>query len=560
MTLPDAADFDVVVFGSGAGGMTAALTAAVHGQRVLLCEKDSVLGGTTATSGGSCWVPCNHHAVARGVDDSPERAARYLDGEIGIPDGNGRRRAFLEAAPRAFAFVERHSALKFSLPDAYPDYHPARDGAALRGRTLQPLPFDGRRLGRDFALVRPPNRGQMVLGGLMANRPEARLLVRPFASRRAFAFAMLTALRYARDRVRHPRGTRLLLGNALVAALLFTLREKGVSIWTEAAVRALLRDGPRVDGAIVRRRGRDLRIHARVAVVLATGGMSSSPELRQALSPSQPVEWALSTPAATGDGLVAAREAGAAVATSDPGLFFMPASVMRDGGGRYAFPHVIADRARPGLIAVDESGCRFVNEADSYHDFVLAMYRKGGAPRAFLLCDHPSLVRYGIGLIRPVWQWRAHYERAGYLVTAPTLAALAERIGVPADALMESVARHNADAVRGVDSAFGKGGNALNTFNGDPDVTPNPCLAPIATPPFHAVEVVPAAVAASAGLAVDADARVLDMQGRPIAGLYACGNDQASIMRGVYPGPGITLGPAIASGFRAMEHACAGAR
>jgi len=272
--------------------------------------------------------------------------------------------------------------------------------------------------------------------------------------------------------------------------------------------------------------------------------------------PNEPAAWALSAPSATGDGLRIAQGVGAAVAPRDEvGMFFMPASVMTAGSDRFAFPHVIADRARPGLIAVDSGGRRFTNEADSYHDFVLAMYRRGPPYRAWLICDSHSLTRYGLGIVRPVWQWRRWYERAGYLVRADGIESLAARIGIGPAVLADTIREYNDDARTGVDRRFGKGNNALNRFNGDASVHPNPCLAPLASPPYFAVAVEPAAVAASTGLAVDADARVLDAQGQPIDHLYACGNDQASIMHGAYPGPGITLGPAIAFAFRAMERA-----
>jgi len=284
----DEVDVDVAIFGSGAAGLTAAVTASARGARVLVCEKDEVIGGTTATSGGSCWVPCNHIARARGIDDSLERAAAYLDAEVGMPDHDGRRRAYLEAAPRACEFLERNSALRFFLADPYPDYHPDVEGAALRGRTLQPLPFDGRRLGPDFARLRGPNRGQLVLGGLMVNRPEAKLLARPWASRTAFTFATRSLGRYAVDRMRHRRGTRLLLGNALVAAMLFTLRERGVPVWTGASLSAI--EG--ANRATVTRGGRRVTVHARRAIVLATGGFTSDAALRAELAPDQPAAWA----------------------------------------------------------------------------------------------------------------------------------------------------------------------------------------------------------------------------------------------------------------------------
>jgi len=551
-------DLDVAVFGSGAAGLTAALTASALGLKVAVFEKDAFIGGTTATSGGTCWVPGNHLARGR-CDDSVESAARYLDAEIGEPDTDGRRAAFLASAGPAFEFIERSSELRFTLPMPYPDYHMSQPGAATGGRALQPAPFDGRRLGADFKRLRAPNRGLMILGGLMVSRPEAPLLARPWSSRRALVFATRSMLRYARDRVHHTRSTRLLLGNALVAALMVTLRNRGVEIHTETPLALLHGREGRIDGADCLHDGRRVRLRARRAVVLATGGFSSSRSLRALLAPHRAVEWHLSAPGATGDGLECARAVGAAMENDhrDP-FFFMPASVMSPRHGTpYAFPHVIADRARPGVIAIDASGRRFVNEADSYHDFVVAMYERAGTdvPRAWLVCDRDFVRRYGIGLIRPVWQWLDYYELCGYVVTASTLAGLAHGIGVPGGALEETIARYNVDAARGIDTAFGRGESALNRFNGDPAVAPNPCLAPIRQPPYCAVAIAPAAAASSLGLATDTHARVLDTRGVPLHGLYACGNDQASIMRGRYPGAGITLGPAMTFAYRAIQHA-----
>jgi len=474
---------DVLVLGSGAAGLTAALVAAAHGMQVLLCEKDALIGGTTATSGGTCWVPGNHHAKARNADDTLEQAALYLDRETGAPDTDGRRAAFLASAGPAFQFVEENSACKFVLPAAYPDYHPGQEGWMNGGRVLQPMPFDGRLLGRDFALLRPPNPGMMIVGGLMVNRPEAQLLARPWSSRSAAAFTMRVAWRLMRDRLRYPRGTRLLLGNALVASLFLSLRQRGVEIWTDTPLVALNAAGGRIDSAVCSRSGTPVTIHARRAVVLATGGFAASESLRAAIAPHFPVHWSLAANGATGDALTVARAIGASVELDHAApMFFMPASIVRHRTGPpFPFPHVIADRARPGVIAVDRSGRRFVNEADSYHDVVMAMYAGStrDTPSAFLVCDRDFIRRYGIGIIRPVWQWLPHYVDGGYVIAAPTIAALAQRLGIPPRALEETIERYNADAKRGDDPAFGKGGNALNRFNGDPDVTPNPCVRPI---------------------------------------------------------------------------------
>ena len=480
-------DTDVLVFGSGAAGMTAALVAAHAGCEVLLCEKSRLLGGTTAVSGGTVWTPGTRLAARAGIDDSPDAARRYLEAEIG-PDARGLRAAFLESAAQAIDFLETHTDVHFRVANPYPDYHPALPGAVLAGRSLQPLPFDARCLGDDFARLRPPRPGFTILGGMMVNRDEAALLVRPWRSRRAIAFTVRALLRHARERLRYPRGARLLIGNALAGRFFQSLRRKGVTILFDARLESLVATDGRVDGACVVVDGRRERVRARRGVVLATG-----------------------------DGLDAATGIGAAIDDTGAGAaFWMPASVLRlPGRPELVFPHVIMDRARPGLIAVDTRGRRFVNEGDSYHDFVAAMFRANAIP-AYLVCDRRFVRRYGIGAIRPVWQRLRPYIDAGYLIRGDTLQELAARAGIDAGELAATVAQHNRDAIDGVDTAFGKGGNPLNLMYGDPDVKPNPCLRPIDHPPYFAVAVNPAIIGSSAGLATDADARVLDTQGRPI--------------------------------------------
>jgi succinate dehydrogenase/fumarate reductase flavoprotein subunit len=315
----------------------------------------------------------------------------------------------------------------------------------------------------------------------------------------------------------------------------------------------LVLQGGEVVGAMLG--GREVR--AAKGVVLATGGFTSSPDWRNRLLP----EWvshALSAPGATGDGLVAAIEPGGRISSDHAApSFYMPASpIGRVGKTEVLFPHVIADRARPGVIAVDGTGQRFVNEGNSYHDFVEAMLARGQRV-AYLICDRPSLRKYGLGVIRPVWQWLPYYIRKSYIETAPTLADLAAKLRIDPAALDRTVSRYNKFCASGRDGDFGKGSNSLNLMYGDRSVTPNPCLGPIATPPFLAIPVIPAAIGASVGLETDADARVLGRTGKPIKGLFACGNDMASVMRGRYAGAGITLGPAITFAYRAAMKASA---
>jgi succinate dehydrogenase/fumarate reductase flavoprotein subunit len=270
-------------------------------------------------------------------------------------------------------------------------------------------------------------------------------------------------------------------------------------------------------------------------------------------------QHSLAADSSVGDGIEIAERAGARLDALPPGGLWTPASVTHHRDGRTGlFPHLVLDRAKPGLIAVNAAGRRFVDESVSYHDFVEAMFaahRTKPSIPAHLVCDARFIRRYGIGAIFPGIRNLARFERSGYLVTAPTLDALAAKLGVDAEGLRATVERFNRSAANGEDPEFGKGTRELGRFNGDPAHAPNPCVAPLAHAPFHAVTVWPAALASSSGIATDEHARALDAAGRPIDGLYACGNDMASVMKGRYPGPGTTLGPAITFGYIAAMHA-----
>ena len=551
-------EVDVLVFGSGAAGMASALVAAQEGLQVLLCEKSPQVGGTTAISGGEMWIPNSRHSRTQGIDDSVENAARYWEAEVGEATASPHRVAYLRHAPEAIDYLERHTELRFRAVAPHPDYHQDLPGASIGGRPLATLPFDGRRLGADFALLRPPRKDFMVFGGMMVTRDDIVCLLQPLASWKAFVTSTLLVGRFLRDRLTHPRGTRLVLGNALVARLLFSLRAKGVEIAVGSPLQTLVREGAAVTGAVVSMQGREQRIRARRAVVLATGGFAANPALRSKYMTNLPVEHALCFEGNTGDALMAAMAVGAAVEdTPKTPAYWMPASVLDTADGtRSVFPH-IRDRARPGLIIVNSQGRRFVNESASYHDVSLAMFdqvAQGITLPAWLVCDRRFIRRHGLGMIKPIWQRLDPYLRAGYLVEGRSVAELAGRIGVDAAVLEATVARHNASAITGIDEEFGKGRTVYNRHYGDPSHRPNPCLAPIEHAPFYAVAVAPAPIGTTVGLKVDDNANVLDARGMAIAGLYACGNDMASVTRGAYPGPGSTIGPGIVFGYLAMKH------
>lgn len=551
-------EVDLLVFGAGTGGMAAALFGAHEGLAVLLCEKSGQVGGTTATSAGTAWVPGNRQSVRVGVPDTIDDGRRYLEAELGNALDRELCEAFLAAGPDAIDYLETRTEVKFAAAVRHPDYHPDRPGRALGGRALGPLPFDARVLGEDFKRVRAPMAPFMAFGGMMVARDEVQSLCNPLSSVAAFRLTMRRLGRYAADRLRHHRGTHLIMGNALVARFLLSLRRKNVPIWFDAPLTELVREDGRIIGAVVKAEGTTRRVRARRAVVLATGGFPASKGLREELMNGLPVPLSLPFSVSSGDAIMLARAAGAALDKDHMSpAFWMPTSILKEkDGSRTIFPHIVLDRAKPGLIAVNSAGLRFVNEADSYHDFVMGMFashKTVPTMPAWLICDRSFIRDYGIGLVRPgMGQPVERYVEAGYLIRADTLSELGARIGVDAGNLEKSVAEHNRFAQTGVDEAFGKGSTELNRNNGDAANKPNPCLRPIRQPPYFAVAVYPADLATSVGLKTDGDARVLDALRRPIEGLYAVGNDMASMMRGAYPGPGTTIGPAIAFAYRAV--------
>ena len=554
-------EVDAVVIGAGAAGMTAALVCALEGVDVLLCEKSAQVGGTSATSAGTIWVPGTRQSREAGFKDDIADARRYLDAVIGEVD-DGRREVYLRTGADVVEYLARNSDVKFTPYARHPDYLANQPGSTVGGRPLAPMSFDARLLGADFDLVRAPIGEFMALGGMMIGRDDIEPLARPFSSPGVFRRALALLVRQAMDRLRYRRGTRLLMGNALVARLFYSLRQRNVPIWLNAALQELIVESDRVSGAMISRDGQQRRVKVRRGVVLATGGFGGSVErMNDYVRP--PLAHAVAFEGANGDGMRMARAAGAAIEDDHASpVFWSPVSdTAWFNGGRGAYPHLSLDRAKPGLIAVNAAGRRFVNEALSYHEFVLGMHRSHATVPsipAWLICDRTFIESYGIGRVPPGRRsWRA-YIAQGYLIEAPSLDALAARTSVDATGLATSVRQNNRFAQTGIDEAFGKGATDFDRNNGDPRHRPNPCLGAIATPPYYAMAVYPSSLGSSVGLKTDADGRVFSQAGQPIPGLFACGNDMASIMRGHYPGPGITLGPALVFGYRVAKALAAG--
>ncbi|MES2031521.1 MAG: FAD-dependent oxidoreductase [Pseudomonadota bacterium] len=546
--------FDVIVVGSGAGGLTAASTAAAQGCSVLLLEQADVVGGTTAISGGMVWIPANHKAAAAGREDTLDAARTYL-AETVLGSDRKRLEAFLASGDAAIRDLEARTSLRLQPVIDYPDYYPDLPGATPGGRVLEPVPFEASVLGKAFKLLRAPLPEFMLFGGMMISRADIPHLRRMSKSLRSALHVAKLLFKYGAQRLGARRGTTLYLGNALVGRLLKSALDLGVIIRTCTTVRRLEVDA---SGRITTLETSDTsarphRVRARRGVVLATGGISHDVELRRHFVPDSAGD--LTATVAANDAPRGARLAtaiGAKLsAPTREGAFWVPASTFtRADGSPGVYPHTVTDRAKPGLIAVDGNGQRFVNEAVSYHEFVRAqLAHANSAIPAWLICDSRFIWKYGLGKIKPFTASLSADVTSGYLKRADTLADLARAIGAPPAALSLTVESFNVSAEKGEDPDFGRGSNIYQRSLGDADHMPNPCVAPIKDGPFYAVAVQPADLGMSAGLVTDDRGRVLGADGNAIAGLFACGNDMASIMEGAYPGPGITLGPALTFGW-----------
>jgi succinate dehydrogenase/fumarate reductase flavoprotein subunit len=551
---------DVAIVGCGVAGLSAAIVAKTLGLEVLIIEKSRYVGGTSAVSGGAVWIPNNPHTAATGVEDSVEKAALFLESVIGNRVSRTLKDAFLRHGPAAVSYLEAHSDLRLAARAYAPDYLSELPGASLGGRIMDPLPFDGRDLGAAFEHLRPPIPEFGVFGRMMVNRADIEALLSAHKSPRAAMHGLRLFARYWSDRRRgYSRGTRLLMGNALVARLYKTVLRLCIPVWREATAQRLNAVARRITGLDVAHNGAVVRVDARRGVILSSGGFPYASELRRRLLPESPELLSAGIADNTGDGIAIAEAAGATIATGNANnAFWSPVSLSKRADGSVArFPHLMFDRAKPGLIAVNIDGRRFVNEADSYHEFVKAMLGRGGGGTsvpAFLICDSNFVAKYPFGLVPPGWLARRRYLRSGYLKRATSILELARVLGVNATNLAATIDRFNASARLGQDPEFGRGRSAYNRYLGDAAHKPNPCVAPLDRAPFYAIEVLPGDIGTACGLTINEDARVMAADGEPIEGLYACGNDANSVMGGEYPGPGITLGPAIAFAYAAARH------
>lgn len=548
---------DLLVVGSGAAGMAAAISAYHQGLSPVIVEKSEFFGGSTAVSGGAIWVPCNPIAAAAGMTDSREAARRYIQGEAGNLFNAELVDAFLDKGPEAIGFFNDKTALKMAHRAVSPDYHPDAEGASEGGRALDAIDYDGRKLGRELYRMRPPIADFTILGGMPLGRPDIFHFLRMSRSVKSALHATRMVAKYLGDRVTWGRNTRLVMGAAVSGRLAETVFSLNIPLCTGHELTTLLRDsGGRVTGAEVNGAKGLRRISASRGVVLAAGGyphdVSRRKETFEHVKRGLP-HYSMSPVGGTGGAIAAAEGIGAAfVETNRNGGFWAPVSLLRNSDGSVRpFPHLFLDRAKPGVIAVGRDGRRFVNEASSYHDFVQGLISSLLATSqrsAWLIADHRAVRRYGLGAAHAFPARIGQHIKSGYLKRAGTLEDLARQCGIDASQLEQTVSQFNKAAANGEDPDFSKGSTSYQRYLGDSENRPNPCLRPLEGP-FYAIEIFPGDIGTSMGLDVTGKGEVKDREGQVIPGLYACGNDINSIMSGAYPGPGITLGPALTFGY-----------
>ena len=553
---------DLLVVGSGAAGLACAITAKKRGLDVVVIEKEPVFGGTTALSGGVLWIPLNHHGRQQNPQDTVDAVRTYMMEETGAYFDETAVATFIEQGPKMVDFFEKHTEMQF-IPTLYPDYHPDKPGGAAIGRSILAQPFDIRRLGADMARLKPPLK-TITFMGMMFNSSNADLkhFFQATKSLTSFFYVAKRLLNHMKELALYQRAINVTSGNALAARLAKSALDLGIPVLTSTPAQRVLTENGRVVGMTVGGEGGSIR--ARHGVVLACGGFPQDVKrIAQAYTHLQRGGEHLSpTPESnTGDGVRIAEQAGADVDLRfKDAAAWMPVSKVPYGNGQFGvFPHLL-DRYKPGVIGVMPDGKRFCNESNSYHDVgvdMIAAARQNATGKdtvMWLVCDKTTLGKYGLGYVKPSPMPIGPFIRNGYLFEGQTLADLAKACGIDAAGLEATVREYNEGAVRGVDEQYARGTTAFNRYLADPANQPNPCVAPVEKGPFYAVKVVMGDLGTFDGIQTTVVGEVKKRDGSVIDGLYAVGNDRASIMGGNYPGAGITHGPNMTFGYVTANH------
>jgi len=553
--------FDVVVVGSGNGGLTAALCSYEMGCKdVLVIEKSGLYGGTSAISGGGVWIPCNRYAQLAGAEDSTAQARKYLRQLITEEEVPGYQLdAYLENGPKMVEFLHQRTRSRYVSLEHYPDYYTNLEGAMHGHRSMEPETFNADELGDEWRRLRRTHPMMHLAGVVGITQVEAALLIgqQPGwwkTALKLFADYLLDIPWRFKDKYHR----RLATGCAGVARLRASLQDRDIPLWLNTAMRKVVDEKGRVAGVEVLRDGKPLRIEARSAVILAAGGFEHNQAMREKYLP-RPTDhrWSAGTRDNTGDAIIEGIRLGARMHRLHEAWWCNTISVPGEDIPRLS----IMEKSYPGSIMVNPAGERFSNESQNYMVFQQETFARHSADNpcnpSWQVFDANFRATYFVGPLynskfRPDWAVPRRYEEEGFIAKADTIRELAQRIQVDADGLERTVAKMNEFARTGKDLDCHRGESAYDRYYGDARVTPNPCLGPIDQPPYYAMRVDPGDFGTQGGMVINADAQVMHQDGHEIPGLYAIGNCSAPTLP-CYPGPGSTLGPAMTFAYQAAK-------